>query len=102
VSDGNTYSQKLWSWRSPLPDGPHRPNDNPTTEARDRPESVEVEVTPAMLSAGRKAFDWWMRRWDYLADGIPGDEDVSLLLASTFRGMYLKSSSLCKKARNLS
>jgi hypothetical protein len=58
--------------------------------ARDSADANEVEVTPAMLSAGGQAFDQWMRRWDYLADGLPLGDEVSLLLASVFRGMYRK------------
>ena len=65
----------------------------PTTLARDRLHSTEIEVTPAMIEAGREAFDRWMDRWDYLANGVPLGNEVSLLLASIFRGMYCKKPS---------
>ena len=40
----------------------------------------EFEVTPAMLVFARRAFDRWMRRWDFLKDGLPADDDVEQLL----------------------
>jgi hypothetical protein len=44
-------------------------------------------ITPSQIQAGRVAFDRWMSRWDYLADGLPSDEDVSELLCSVFSAM---------------
>ena len=52
---------------------------------------VEAQgITPAMTVAAREAFDEWMLRWDYLAEGLPSDGDVSELLGSVFRSMFLK------------
>jgi hypothetical protein len=57
---------------------------------------AEVIVTPEMILAGRGAFDAWMRRWDYLADGLPGDDDVSELLAAVFETMNISRPSFSK------
>ena len=42
----------------------------------------EVEITPEMIEAGRKAFEAWMLEWNYLEDGFPGDATVDDLIAS--------------------
>lgn len=68
----------------------------PTRIRRDRPDSIEIEVTPAMLSAGREAFDQWAARWDYFIDGLPLGGEVERMLASVFRGMSSKRPSLSK------
>ena len=47
----------------------------------------DIEITPAMIQAGHQAFDQGMSRWDYFADGVPGDDDVSELLCRIFTAM---------------
>jgi hypothetical protein len=54
---------------------------------RDSADVNEVKVTPAMLSAGMEAFHKWMRRWDYFADGFPGDKEASACVKSIFFDM---------------
>ena len=39
-------------------------------------------ITPDMIADARVEFRRWMVKWDYLADGIPGDSDVDELLSS--------------------
>jgi hypothetical protein len=39
------------------------------------------------MGAGRLAFHQWMRRWDYLAEGLPGDGEIDALLRSIFLSM---------------
>ncbi len=41
-----------------------------------------VEVTPAMIEAGRSVFDDWMMEWNYLEGGFPGDGVVDDMIAS--------------------
>ncbi len=47
----------------------------------------ELDITPEMMEAGYARFHKWMLRWDYLADGLPGDEDVAELIGSIFSAM---------------
>jgi hypothetical protein len=46
----------------------------------------DPKITPAMIAAARDAFNRWMNRWDYLADGLPADSDVDELLRSIIVG----------------
>ncbi len=56
----------------------------------------EVEVTSVMVEAGREAFDRWMDRWDYLSEGLPGEDDVGELLRSVFSAMAGKRLALSR------
>lgn len=46
------------------------------------------EITPAMLGVARSAFQQWMQKWDYLADGLPASAEVDELLASVIVGAF--------------
>ena len=50
-------------------------------------EQSEIKITPEMIEAGHLAFHEWMFRWDYLADGLPGDPEVCGLISSIFESM---------------
>ena len=52
---------------------------------------AKIEVTPEMIEAGRAALDQWMRRWDWLEDGAPEDEEINRLLISIYSDMTGKS-----------
>ena len=44
-------------------------------------------VTPAMMAEGRRAFDEWLDRWDYLEAGIPDQDSVDEMLVAVFFAM---------------
>ncbi len=67
-------------------------------ENRESNAADEVEVTPEMIEAGKAALDQWLLRWDYLADGVPGDDDLSACVSRIFTAMFLSKPVL---SRNL-
>lgn len=40
----------------------------------------ETDIAPARVADCREAFHDWMRRWDYLKDGVPAEDDIDRLL----------------------
>jgi hypothetical protein len=47
----------------------------------------DIKITPEMIQAGELAFHQVMSHWDYFAEGVPGDDDVSELLCRIFTAM---------------
>lgn len=43
-------------------------------------ENSQDEITPEMLVCAREAFRTWLRRWDALSDGLPGEPEITQLL----------------------
>lgn len=57
---------------------------------RAKPERRRIagdSITPEMINAGRRAFESWMNRWDYLSGGAPSDPEIIQLLETIWRSM---------------
>jgi hypothetical protein len=48
----------------------------------DRPAREMGEITPQAVATGRAVLHSWLRKWDYLAEGMPSDDDVDLVIRS--------------------
>jgi len=51
----------------------------------------EIEITPAMIQAGRRVFDDWMAEWNYWEGGFPGDAVVDEMIASILACTFASS-----------